>query len=381
MIEELFADVAQRGRVAAFSVAIALCVPSALALAHGTPPPESIAADQTSSQEVVVVPPPPRGFDPASASDTELQQNGFPPRPDPQSEPDAYAHWKKLVSVPRVANPKLQLTTITNNPAQRLRIGGTLQNGTTKGYFYNWSGAALAANKHTFTKNMSAIYGEWVVPVAQQAFGVCNGFWDYSSQWVGFDGLNNSDVLQAGTEVDAYCSAGTTSTFYSAWYEWYPYDETRVSLPDVEPGDYMGVEVWYTTESPNGNAYIANFTLDSAESYAFTIPPSTTYYGDSAEWIEERPEVGGVYADLTNYVADGFTYSFAQVGKSYYYPTKGGTKDYALTMVCDSSYWSPGSSCSEETAISIPYLFGLDTFWVYDAGPAYGSGLSGPAER
>jgi hypothetical protein len=116
--KKLVAEVAGRLRVVGFSVAIALCAPSSLALANGTPPPESVATDQTSAQEVVTYPQPPAGFNPLSASDAEFEQYGFPPRPDAQSAPDQYAHWKKLVSVPRVANPTLQQTTIYNGPAQ-----------------------------------------------------------------------------------------------------------------------------------------------------------------------------------------------------------------------------------------------------------------------
>jgi len=381
MRKTLFAEVAGHFRVVGLSVAIALCGPSSLALANGTPPPESVATDQTTAQEVVAYPQPPADLSPLSASDADLGQYGFPPRPDAQSAPDEYAHWKKLVSVPRVANPKLQQTTIYNGPVQGLSVGQTLHNGAAASLSYNWSGYAVTAGKGTFKKNNSAIYAEWVVPVAQQAFGVCNGIWDYSSQWIGFDGFNSGDVLQAGTEVDAYCSAGIPSTFYSAWIEWFPNDETRVGAPAVEPGDLIGEEVWYTTASPNGNAYIANFTLNQSDTYAFSVPSGTTYDGNSAEWVVERPGIGGPgFADLTNYVADQFNIDYATNVKSKFYPGKssGGTKRYAITMVCDGTTagsWTPGSACLSTTAISIPDLYGVSTPWFYDAGPAYGSGL------
>ena len=137
----------------------------------------------------------------------------------------------------------------------------------------------MTGKNGTFTKNGSAIYAEWVVPIAQQAFGVCNGGTDYSSQWIGFDGFNSGDVLQAGTEVDAYCS-GSTSIFYSSWIEWYPFSETKVSAPVTQPGNLMGSEVWYTTASPYGHAYIANYTLNQSDSYAFNPPSGTTYVGN-----------------------------------------------------------------------------------------------------
>jgi hypothetical protein len=56
--------------------------------------------------------------------------------------------------------------------------------------------------------------------------------------WVGIDGAGSNDVLQAGVEADALCyySYGypVTSTYYSAWFEWYwagcnCYPEQRIS--------------------------------------------------------------------------------------------------------------------------------------------------------
>jgi Peptidase A4 family len=60
-------------------------------------------------------------------------------------------------------------------------------------------------------------------------------------------GPGGSDVLQAGAEVDAYCNGGSTSSFYSAWIEWFPNGSTRVSSPAIHPGDLVFVEVWSTT--------------------------------------------------------------------------------------------------------------------------------------
>ncbi|MGC1254101.1 MAG: hypothetical protein WA867_01000 [Candidatus Acidiferrales bacterium] len=111
-------------------LAIVVCGLSSLAMAQGTPVPKSVAADQrnapnvaadqTNAPGVASYPQPPAGFDPLTASDKELTRYGFPPRPDPEKAPEAYAHWQKLVSVPRIANPTLQQTTIYNGPAQHV---------------------------------------------------------------------------------------------------------------------------------------------------------------------------------------------------------------------------------------------------------------------
>src|SRR5208337_4610060 len=134
-----------------------------------------------------------------------------------------------------------------------------LDNGTVKETSDNWSGYAVSGASGMLKVNNSYVYAEWVVPVAQQAYKICTGGWDYSSQWVGIDGHGSNDVLQAGTETDAYCSGGSTSTFYSSWYEWFPNAEVRITNLPTNPGDLIAVEVWYTTAKPYGHAYFTNY--------------------------------------------------------------------------------------------------------------------------
>jgi hypothetical protein len=234
----------------------------------------------------------------------------------------------------------------------------------------NWSGFAITAANNTFKVNNSEIVNQFQVPIAQQAFGVCNGGWDYSSQWAGFDGaFISNDVLQAGTEADAYCSGGSKSTLYSAWYEWYSNGEVRVSYPVVSPGDLMGVEVWYTTSAPHGHAYILNGSTQVYTTIGFDPPSGTTYLGNTAEWVEERPGVNGGLADLTNYVADQFNLDYAYNG-SYYEPgsSPSGTTTYNITMTCPP--WNPSSACPTTTDISVVDLYGTYTLWLYNEGPA-----------
>ena len=366
-----FMNIAGRLCAAVFVVAAALGSRSIVAVAGPTPPAGSVATDQSPVQGMVIFGQPPRGLNPLAASDAELAQSGFPPRPDLVNAPNAYARWKKLVMVPRVANAVLQQTTIYNGPARHLFSGQALSNGIVSTTSNNWSGYAITGASGTFASNNSFIFAEWVVPIAQQAFGVCNGTWDYSSQWDGFDGFGSGDVLQAGTEADAYCSGSTKATFYSSWIEWYPFSETRVSVPAAQPGDLMGSEVWYTTSAPYGHAYLVNYTLQQAQSYAFNPPSGTRFVGNSAEWVEERPGLSTGLADLTNYVADQFNDDYAYNNSSYFYPgsSPAGTTTYAIRMTCPP--WTPSSSCSSTTTLSTPYLYGLDTLWFYDSGPAF----------
>lgn len=326
-------------------------------------------ANRGNALNVVFYPAPPANFNPAAASDEELALYGFPPRPDP-GEATPFAHWLKMVSTPqvRITHPQLEQTAIYNGVAKGWNEGKVV-NGITNTTSTNWSGFAVNTPNNTFTVNNSRIYMEFIVPIAQQAFHVCSGDWVYSSQWVGFDGVTSNDVLQAGSEADDYCSGGSNSPFYSLWYEWFPNPEVRISLP-IAPGNMVAVEVWYTTSAPYGHAYWVNYSTQVSTTLAFNPPGGTTYVGNSAEWIEERPGVNGGLANLTNYVGNPFTLDYAYNGQ-YYYPgsSPAGTTTYNITMVCPP--WNPSSSCTNTTNISKVELSGLYALWFYDEGPAF----------
>jgi hypothetical protein len=318
----------------------------------------------------------PEGFDPVAASPSELEQFGFPPRPD-VSDAVPYARWKKLVTSPQTR--RTDLTVKATNT-----IHGNLKNGKLKGTangFYtatsnNWSAYAVTDTKGTFAANNSFVYSEWTIP----AVGVenCSDTPYMSSQWVGFDGaFVSDDVLQAGTEVD-----GCPSRYY-AWYEWYTYDcyvnsasqpcySFSLNLP-IYPGDLMYGEVWYTTSAPHGHAYLYNYTTQQSASVAFNQP--YTYYApayyqaNSVEWVVERPNGGA--PNLTNYVGDAFNFAIAYDGSAYFYPgsSPAGSNTYNISMTCPA--WIPSTSCPTTRDISVAELFGLYTLWFYDEGPAY----------
>jgi hypothetical protein len=374
MLSTSLKRIIRRLMVVSLSFALAFVGGSPAVMAGGVPPAASIATDQAIAQAVIAYPAPPADFHPLSASDAELADYGFPPRPDARTAPTAYAHWTKLVSVPRVANPQLQQTKIYNGPIRHLLTGQSLRNQTVGATATNWSGYAVLVPSGTFTINNSLVISEWVVPRAQQAFGVCNGGWDYSSQWEGFDGVTSNDVLQAGTEVDACCgncSGATHANAYYSWIEWYPGPEIAVSVPAARPGDLMLSEVWFTISPPFGHAALADYTLQQGQVYAFNPPAGTAFAGDSAEWVVERPFVQGVgLADLTNYAADQFNSDYAYNFVNYFVPgeSPAGTTTYAISMVCPP--WTPSASCPSTTVISTPYLYAPWAFWFFDSPPA-----------
>jgi Peptidase A4 family len=282
----------------------------ASALGANVPPPGSTAA--TRPVGVGVVAAPPAGFNPLTASPAARAQYAIPPMPDPRVAPGAYDKWRKAVAGPanRAVAPVLTQTNIFNGPAKM--VGPSVPSGTANNVVTatsgNWSGTSIVNSTNPF--KLEAITGEFVVPRALQAFGSCTGSYDYSSLWPGIDGNGSGDVFQAGIEVDALCSGGTTTGFYSAWIEWYPFSEVRVSSPAIRPGDLVYVEVWNVSPT-SGYAYFYDYSTEVSAEYVLTAPSGTTLVGDSIEWIVERPGIGGGLATLTNYVDAPWSYGVA----------------------------------------------------------------------
>jgi len=300
---------------------------------------------------------PPEGFSAIDASDEELARYGFPPRPDAQAKPQAYASWQRAMLASKVRLvPELEMTAMFAGPNRKQPAqNADASTGTSS----NWSGSVdfSGAKSYNSTTSFYYIVGEYVVPVARQAYGACTGAWDYSVQWVGIDGDGSSDVLQAGTEADAYCSGNSTSTYYSAWYEWFPNSWTRISNFAVVPGDDLFVEVWHTSAT-QGYAYIVNYNTDQAVEIGFTAPSGTRLIGNSAEWVVERPGVGGGLATLTNYISDYFSDCYAET-ENYTQYVPGSAGALQLTMLDNSN-----------NPISYPTLLGTTAIWFQDEGSA-----------
>jgi hypothetical protein len=305
---------------------------------------------------------PPASFNPLTASDAQLAAFGFPPRPGADSPPRLYAKWAEAVTSPaRSIVPTLVPTSVENGPRARAShpASAQLTANTVFGNSSNWSGYSVVDGARPFQNE--EIYAQYTVPVAQQAFGACTGGWDYGSAWDGIDGNGSSDVLQAGIEFDAFCNGSTRATLYSSWYEWAPLGEVRIGNLPVAPGDVIRSIVWNTSPTV-GHADVINYTTNEQVRVQFNAPRGTSLDGNSVEWIVERPTVGGSLANLTNYVGDPFTFTFAfntaGTKTNYYYPGSNPTgTEESITMDDNSG-----------NAISISELQGFWDLWFYNEG-------------
>ena len=306
---------------------------------------------------------PPAGFDAVTASPEAAARYGVPPRPDAKSRPRAFEKWSRaMAGFQNRAVTVLKPTSIANGPRNASGPFSKLRANAVSGYSSNWSGTSVVNGAFSTSE---AIIGTFTVPTAHQAFGTCTGGWVYSSQWPGIDGNGSADVLQAGTEVDAYCNAGQTAAYYTAWVEWYPYYEVQVSAPVITPGDELFVEVWSTSPT-TGYAYFYNYSTLESALYYLTPPSGYSLQANSVEWIVERPGVNGGLAQLTNYIDSAWSYGVAwdYADPSPVYYSSGADPAYGtlelLTMIDDAS--NPISSAAVENS---------DFLWFTDYGSAY----------
>ena len=333
---------------------VSLSLLSSMAVAQSPSP----FAVETNMKGIFAYSQPPAGFDPETASAADLELYGYPPRPGPEATPQDVAVWKLQVN-PALKRgiPQFERTNIYHRPLAATKIDENSKKVASK----NWSGYALVHKKPSFT----SASGAWIVPAVEPPFGGCSGNL-YSAEWVGIDGYSNSLLFQAGSDAFVTCGGGTE---YEPWIEWLPAAEAVFVPPGAfAPGDYIIVTVtasgWSGGQSSTGSLLFTDVTQNwqvSAGPFTASSLGGTYIVGDSAEWIVERPEVGGSFATLANYIADPwFAASATDVNKGLYFPgsPKSATA-YNITMLDNS-----------ENPISFVDLFTSQVLWFFDEGSA-----------
>jgi hypothetical protein len=147
----------------------------------------------------------------------------------------------------------------------------------------NWSGYAIDTGTYT------SVTGSWTVPsVIAPTTHTRKAY--YSSTWVGIDGFNDDDLIQAGTEQDWIGG----SAFYQSWWEILPNYEMPISSISVNPGDVMTVSI--TQGTPLWNITVT----DTTNGQSFSTEQKYSGPMSSAEWIQEAPTVGVHIARLAD---------------------------------------------------------------------------------
>jgi hypothetical protein len=253
----------------------------------------------------------PLNGDPAAIPQEELLGMGYPPRPDPVSEPEAYADWLRRASEPiRVIEPKV--------------VNGDVTWGAAKSP--NWDGYVLQpyCSIYSICPVFNTVAGQWHVPTVRTPNGLGFGSFDgLTGMWVGMDGWGTNDVLQTGTASEAWetcyglCWGGAN---YYAWTEWFPGGPHIIQSAPVSPGDVIWAWAWYPGYGNTGYLVFQNLTQGyGTKVIPEPMPSGVSYFsGNSAEWIVERPckTVSGTtctsYYPLANFGWDQMTSAYAK---------------------------------------------------------------------
>jgi hypothetical protein len=248
---------------------------------------------------------PPANFDPLTASSEQLQNYGFPKKP---SDPKELAVWEDHMKHAKnfIAPQLIENSNRKHQPPATKTTADT--------YSPSWSGWFVNPNSGSaFTK----IAGDFVVPDVSSSTQTA-----YECSWVGLGGLNDSRLIQAGTESDVSINwLGQKSTNYYVFTEMLPDQPTEQKVANfpVSPGDQMYVHIEYGTHVDSSGHTIgdATFYIEdmSKNNYTYWVTSAlnatTDYYGGVAEWIDERPTVGGSLPSLANFRSDTWTNLYA----------------------------------------------------------------------
>jgi hypothetical protein len=245
----------------------------------------------------------PPGFDVTTASQEELAVYRIPPRPDPRRAPTEFQMWSTAFKRDfKLIKPELRASSRRHGPIQGLDLGSSTD--------LNWAGAVITNFAPLSAVSVAAQWQvQWVWPAG--------GFPEVLATWVGMDGFDNTDVLQAG--VDQIFEDPTE--IIMLWYEWYPADSVEITNLPVNHGDTVTCLVTANDGAHASVFFSINGTIGT--SIDFQIPDGAQFFGSSAEFIAERPSLGGNLVDLPAYtdvvltqinatLSDGVTVNLAQ---------------------------------------------------------------------
>lgn len=156
----------------------------------------------------------------------------------------------------------------------------------------NWSGYADDNSKGNTYKSVT---GHWTEP---KITGCNANVLSAVIFWVGFDGLTNSTVEQAGSL--ALCpGGGSTVPAYATWWEMYPTNNIQFIGTTVKPGDSIAASVVRA-----GTKYTLKVTDSTTAGNNFSTTQTcsaTSCLNASAEWIAEAPSTSSGEVPLADF--------------------------------------------------------------------------------
>jgi hypothetical protein len=226
-------------------------------------------------------PAPPDHFDPHTAPDHLLQRHGLPPRPDPGRQPQLARWWREVFAPPiRFVEAKVSVDpNLAGRDPFRRRAPGFATG--------DWAGAERGrVDDSDYSAAATFIAARWMVPVTYPFdpdgyTSIVDGF------WVGIDGAEQRQILQAGIAADVQPGYFSSDIDYYAWGEWYPNLPCRFDNFPVAPGDLIACLVMALAPDL-GLVSMANITRNHGSSMMLPAPGGIRSQGQTAEWVVEQ---------------------------------------------------------------------------------------------
>ena len=152
-----------------------------------------------------------------------------------------------------------------------------------------WAGYVVMSNLILQQPVVTSVRGSWTVPAVESS-----GNDTYSAVWVGIGGYGEQSLIQTGT-LQQFVNGVPT---YYAWYELLPNRAVRILNVSVQPGDKIMASVNLVEGSVDSwSVEISDVT--SGDSFQRTFSYASNRF--SAEWVVERPTVGGNISTLADF--------------------------------------------------------------------------------
>lgn len=122
-----------------------------------------------------------------------------------------------------------------------------------------------------------------------------------NSVWIGIDGFAapNSDILQAGIDLDITRQAGKVTVSLQPWWEWWQGQSFYFENFPVSPGDVVSCSISCPAGGTNGIVTMTNAATRNHISLSVPAPAGTKLIGNCAEWIVERQTADASSSALT----------------------------------------------------------------------------------
>lgn len=196
-------------------------------------------------------------------------------------------------------------------------------------YSNNWAGYIIAPYTYSQYNQVWFINGTFNVPNVGHS---STSPTEQTVVWIGIDGYNknftNTNLIQTGIGA----ISNSTGTFYYAWYELLPANQTLISM-SIKPNDTVYTQITLINASSSiWNIYLKDLANDAVFS------KNVSYYTpmQTAEWIVESPmySSNGTIATLAPFSTVQFSNAYLYVvGKTHQNVTAIGQKYRPKTPV------------------------------------------------